>query len=317
MPQGNIYVVRTRDTGLRLDQCVAKFVISATDSFSPRAQAQLFCQSGKVLVDGKTAKASYRVMPGETITILESSSPILLEIKEIPAMPSIRVVHEDADIVVVDKPAGLSMHPVRRGARGTLVDWIEAKYPEMLTVGENPLRPGIVHRLDKETSGLVVLCRKQVVFEALKTLFQSRKVTKKYQALVFGQMKPKSGSISLALGRVRGSIRRATPLPKRRIAGALRESVTQYRLLTSYPQYSLLSVEPKTGRTHQIRVHLSSIGHSVVGDVLYGSKKERKIAQTIPHQLLHASRIAFRLGDRNYSFSSPLPEHFQEFLYRL
>lgn len=149
---------------------------------------------------------------------------------------------------------------------------------------------------------------------ALKKLFQERKIQKEYLALVYGTVESPSGIINKPLGRVKGSIRRGIPEGKREFAGELREAETEYVLHTRYPQYDLLSVKPKTGRTHQIRVHLASLGHPIVGDKLYRFKEHRKDPLLPPFQLLHAENLRFSLFGKKYRFEAPLPDYFQDTL---
>lgn len=313
MEQQKELIVKRKYNGWRLDRLLIE-VFSVLGPDTPkRSIVQGLIQDGLVLVNERAVRSSYRVKPGERIlyripavSTAQVASPLTL--------PDIPIVYEDARLLVLDKPAGLAMHPSHAGQRGTLTDWVTAHYPRMKQVGGNPLRPGMVHRLDKETSGLVVLAKTKRSFEALKSLFLTRRVTKQYTALVHGAVKEKKGRIQAPIGRVHGSLRRGIKLKKRKFSGDLRESLTEYELSTSYPQYSLLSVKPKTGRTHQIRVHLSSIEHPVVGDRLYSYKKHRQDPLNPPHQLLHASELAFTLSEKEHRFVSPLPSYFSRIL---
>lgn len=275
-----------------------------------RKEIQTRIESGNILLNKMQVRPSRMVKPGDLVTILE----IKMEHSEKASLPTgIEVLFENESFLVLEKPAGISMHPAREGQYGTLAHWILAKYPKIAHVGDSPLRPGIVHRLDKETSGLVLVAKNQSAFLALKTLFAKRQVEKGYRALVYGVLKVASGTIALPLGRVAGGVRRGTPVKKRAFSGQLREAVTEYLLHTAYPQFSLLSIKPKTGRTHQIRVHLSAIGHPVVGDRLYAFKMHKK-GLFPEHQLLHAEKIQFELFGQTYDFHSSLPARFRQFL---
>jgi len=213
-----------------------------------------------------------------------------------------KILYEDKDIIAVDKPAGMLVHGIYHKGEAkhdeeTLVDWIIKRYPEIKDVGDAPVgaqalqaqRAGIVHRLDRETSGVMVIARTQEAFAYLKNLFQTRTIQKTYQTLVWGRFKSATGVINKPISIIDGSVKRTVFKGK-----MSREAVTEYRVVGEYEfegePLALLEVSPKTGRTHQIRVHLSSEGHSVVGDKLYGKKG------TLPgleRQFLHAQQIAF------------------------
>jgi 23S rRNA pseudouridine1911/1915/1917 synthase len=206
-----------------------------------------------------------------------------------------KVLYEDKDLLLVDKPAGWLVHGVYHKGEAkhneeTLVDWIANKYPEIKDIGDVPAqRGGIVHRLDRETSGVMVIARTQESFVYLKKLFQTRDIHKTYQALVWGNLKNDSGVIDKPISIIDGSVKRTVFKGK-----MSREAVTEYKVLGRYvgegEPLTLVEVSPKTGRTHQIRVHFSSMGHSVVGDKLYG--KKGSIAG-LERQFLHAYKIEF------------------------
>ena len=197
----------------------------------------------------------------------------------------------------------------------TLVDWLLKEFPEVKNVGD-PLtragqvfRPGIVHRLDKTTSGVMVIARTQEAFNELKKLFQEHKIVKKYTALVRGAVLQKSGAITLPLLKSKSSVK----YPKRRIAKKDEEgktAETHWRVIKNFGDYALLEVEPKTGRTHQIRVHLAATGHPIVGDKIYGKDKKSILSRPF----LHASSLKFSLFGAAYQFENPLPSDLQEFL---
>ena len=221
----------------------------------------------------------------------------------------IPIIYQDNDIVAVNKPAGIAVHKGVADKGETLADWLAEKFPEMKNVGdESKLRPGIVHRLDKDTSGVLIVARNQNAFESLKTQFsapslkllkegrdlayggQSKKIIKKYLALVEGNLKTDKGAIDLPIGRSQSDFRKKLASSVAR--GELREAVTEYKVLEKFPNYTLVEAYPKTGRTHQIRVHFKAIGHPIVCDSLYGGKR-----MTCPYGLkrhfLHANFLEF------------------------
>ncbi len=223
------------------------------------------------------------------------------------------IIFENEDFVVIDKPAGLMVHAARisskrrsavmREAEPTLVDWLLARYPEIKKVGDDPaLRPGIVHRLDKATSGVMLIARTQTSFEQLKKLFQEHRMQKTYFAVAWGVPVKKRGIIDAPIGIKNGSLKRSVHSSK-----MAKAAITEYSVVKAMGDRALLKVTPKTGRTHQIRVHLASIGHPIVGDALYGKKTEAGAGRL----MLHAGGIAFEGGAGNrFEFESPLPANF-------
>ncbi|MFA4999694.1 MAG: RluA family pseudouridine synthase [Parcubacteria group bacterium] len=226
------------------------------------------------------------------------------------------VIYESANYVVVNKPAGVLMHGVKVKGGGireelTFVDWAMGKYPEIKKVGDDPeTRPGIVHRIDKETSGVVIIARNQKYFEYLKSLFDKKRMAKKYIALVYGEVKNDKGVIEKPIGIKSGTI-------KRTIHGGkmVKNAKTEYKVIKRYDGYTLLEAYPKTGRTHQIRVHLASIGHPIVGDCLYGGKKEKRSPLEASRQFLHAAEIQFESKPGELvTFTAPLPDELTKVL---
>lgn len=221
------------------------------------------------------------------------------------------LIYKHPDFLVIDKPTGLSVHR-GAGVKGrTLADWLVAHYPEVKTVGDDPReRPGIVHRLDKDTSGVIVAARNKNAFESLKRLFKERQIEKTYLALVLGMPAKRSGSIDSPIGRLAANpVKRGTG-PRTR---GVRSAKTEYRILERIGNFSLLAVKPKTGRTHQIRVHLASIGHPVAGDRIYGGTKATDPGTG--RQFLHAWRLAFSYPEgRRWQFEAALPQDLQSSL---
>jgi 23S rRNA pseudouridine1911/1915/1917 synthase len=314
-----ILVATTHHAGRRLDH----FLVSQLPDSSRSRIQQLIAQE-KVLVEGKSAKASLLLRGGERIEIVgEVERPPLRAIaEEIP----LDVIYEDDDLAVVNKPSGMMVH-AGAGAtdddrnRGTLVNALLHRFGVLSGVG-GELRPGIVHRLDKETSGLIVVAKNDAAHRKLSAEFSGRKVKKTYIALVHGSLKNDKGTISSPISR--DAIRRIR-MTTRRSGG--REAISKYvverRIESDFGKFTLLKVKIETGRTHQIRVHMASLGHAVVGDALYGAPREirGKSGPTISlsRNFLHSAELEFghpRSGEL-LSFSSPVPEPLMEFLRRL
>ncbi len=230
-----------------------------------------------------------------------------------------KIIYESKKFIVVDKPAGLLVHPTAISGDPTLVDWVLKKYPEIKSVGDNPeIRPGIVHRLDKDTSGVILIARNQNYFEYLKKLFQTRLMKKTYLALVYGKLEPKTGTIEKPIAIKSGTVKRTVWMKKSKDA---KEAITEYEVLKYFkaardlPYFSFLKAVPKTGRTHQIRIHLASIGHPIVGDSLYG-KKENPFG--LKRQFLHAESLEFNTAEgRRIKIEAELPEELKSVISKL
>lgn len=240
----------------------------------------------------------------------------------------IQVLLEKDDWVVLNKPAGLVVHADGRTTESTLVDWLLEQYPELAGVGESMFvkngdmeveiaRPGIVHRLDRDTSGVMVVARNQAAFDIMKKKFQEREINKTYLAFVYGQPKEDEGTVDAPIGRSPKDFRRWSAQPGAR--GMLREAVTDWRILArlgnvSHEGFSLMEFQPHTGRTHQIRVHAKYMHHPIVSDPLYAGK--RKPALVFKRQALHARRITFAWGGEEVIAEAPLPADFEMALRR-
>ena len=234
------------------------------------------------------------------------------------------IIHEDADLLVLDKPSGLLVHPTDRNEPDTLVAWLLVHCPMIANVGDDPRRPGIVHRLDRDVSGLMVVAKTPAAFAHLKQQFQDRTVGKEYAALAYGHFAQPEGVIRLPIGRSRQGKFVAHPT----VAGEAfahddREAITRYRMVRAVGPHSLLDVTIDTGRTHQIRAHLSAIGHPIVGDPLYRPRKpflrffsrRVKVDHTIGRPFLHARSLRFTAPNGAPSaFTSPLPPKLQAYL---
>jgi len=312
----------SEDAGQRLDQFLAAHLDVS------RARVQQLILEGKILVDGQLAKASLKLRGDEHITVTGPAvrPPLKAIAEEIP----LEVVYEDDDLAVIDKPAGMMVH-AGAGAtedarnRGTLVNALLHHFSKLSGVG-GETRPGIVHRLDKETSGLIVVAKNDEAHRRLQEQFSRREVKKKYIALVQGWLKKDSGTVSASITRDR--IRR-TRMTTRQSGG--REAVSHYKVLrridSAFGKFTLVEIKIDTGRTHQIRVHMASLGHPVVGDTLYGAARELrrsrgcvkpgvKSALSLPRNFLHAAELQLTHPQTKapIALSSPLPGELQAFL---
>ena len=231
-----------------------------------------------------------------------------------------KIIFENQEFIVIDKPAGLAVHSGVGTKKNTLVDFLLENFPEIALVGDDPeVRPGIVHRLDKETSGVMIVARNQKTFEYLKNLFKNRQIEKKYLALVHGKLKEKEGKIEGEMGRSKKDFRKQALVRGKISVRKERYSLSHFKVKKEFEKYSLLEVFPKTGRMHQIRVHLHSISHPIVGDKKYTFKQylpRRQAGKKIfaPRMFLHANSISFTGPDnQKYFFESESPQEFEKF----
>ena len=281
--------------GERLDRFVASL-----PGVGSRTAAERLLASGAVQVDGAVRPKSHRLEGGEEVAVdLASAEPVAAAA---PA-PELRIAYEDDHLLVVDKPAGLVVHPAAGHASGTLVQALAGR-----SAGGDPERPGIVHRLDRDTSGLLVVARTEQAYEALRTLVRHRGLEREYLALVRGRPRSRTGRIEAPIGRDRRDPTRRsldTDLPK--------DAVTHFELVELLDERALLRVRLETGRTHQIRVHLAAIGLPVVGDLVYGTPEPG-----LRRQFLHAARLAFDhpVTAARVDVESPLPRDLETALAR-
>ena len=319
-PSSQALKVPSEAAGRRLDQWLATQMPDAS-----RVRIQQLIEQKKILVNGSLLKSSSRLRGGETIEItgVVTLPPLKAFAEDIP----LDIVYEDDSIVVVNKSAGMSVHAGsgkdEAGNKGTLVNALLHRFNQLSQVG-GELRPGIVHRLDKGTSGLLVVAKTDKVHRKLARQFSRRETQKTYIALVHGWMPQPAGTISTPISR--DAVRRAR-MTTRRSQG--REAVTHWKTLKQidgpYGKLSLLEVRIETGRTHQIRVHLSSIGHPVVGDTLYGAPRDLPPRQvkvksaTLGRNFLHAAAIQFKhpVTDTPLRFAQPLPVELELFLQQI
>jgi 23S rRNA pseudouridine1911/1915/1917 synthase len=287
-----------QDDGPRLDKFLAKAVPDLSRSYIQKLLA-----AGQITVNNELPKASYSVQSGDQIVVrVPPPQPIDVQPEPIP----LKIAYEDADIIVVEKPAGMVVHPSHSHNSGTLVNALLAHCRKLSGIG-GALRPGIVHRLDKDTSGLIAVAKNDQAHRYLQQQFRTRHVTKAYLALVEGQVSAPSGVIDAAIGR--------DPRERKRMAVVRdgRDAVTEYQVLEHFAQHTLIEAHPITGRTHQIRIHCASIGHPIVGDRVYGYRKQRL---PLKRHFLHAARIAFNLpsSGARLELHSELPEELERVL---
>lgn len=271
-----------------------------------RAEVQRWIKDGRVTLGSRSLKASYRVQEGDTVTA--EIPPIADYTVAAEAIP-LDIVYEDADVIVINKAAGMVVHPAAGNWHGTLVNAVLHHCPDLEGVG-GAGRPGIVHRLDKDTSGLILVAKNDRAQRSLQAQFKARAVHKTYLALAHGRMTPQRGRIEAAIGRDPRQRKRMAVVP----ASLGRAAVTEYDVIAYYGNCTYLSCHPLTGRTHQIRVHLAYVHHPLVGDEVYGGG--RRLALRVPRQFLHAAGLRFRLPatQEEMTFTAPLPADLQAVL---
>jgi 23S rRNA pseudouridine1911/1915/1917 synthase len=296
------FIITNEHAGSRLDH-----FLSAEIARLSRARIQTLIKSGHILLNGAQAKSGAKIKNGDCITVDEPpAEPVTTTAEEIP----LDVLHEDEDLVVINKPAGLVVHPAAGNWSHTLVNALLHHCPSLSGIGGEQ-RPGIVHRLDKETSGCIVIAKNDSAHQSLLRQFAGRKVLKIYLALVAGILKTKSGVIENAIGR--------HPVHRKRMAvvdaARGRNAKTDYRVLQEVSGNSLVECTLHTGRTHQIRVHLKHLGHPLLGDKLYDPKR----ADAFPRQMLHAWKLGFfhpRTGQW-MEFEAPVPEDMENLEFKI
>ncbi len=318
------YTVQPEAAGQRLDAWLTMQLENVS-----RSRVQMLLSQNKVLVDGKAAKASYKLRGSEAIEVLGDPAPPPL--RAIAEKIPLEIIYEDDDLSVVNKPAGMMVH-AGSGAtedarnRGTLVNALLHHYRQLSSAG-GELRPGIVHRLDKQTSGLILVARNDATHLKLAEMFSRRQIRKTYIALVHGHLKQDTGTINAAISR---DLLRRTRMTTRRTTGG-RTAISHYEVMerveSRFGKFTLVRVRIETGRTHQIRVHMASIGHPVVGDTLYGapariaapSRGKEAESVALHRNFLHAAELAFahpRTG-KLLELSAPIPEELKKFLAQL
>ncbi|MEK7619955.1 MAG: RluA family pseudouridine synthase [Patescibacteria group bacterium] len=292
--------------GERLD----KYLTDAMEA--SRSQIQRLIKQGGITLNGKSVKTGEMLSTGDTIFYPEVE--LTVPVKD-GVTPILDVVYEDDDLLVINKPAGLLVHEALKDEhRVTVVDGLLERHPEIADVGDDPTRPGIVHRLDKDVSGLMVVAKTQPAFDALKLQFQNRTTKKEYLALVYGTLPKETDTISLKIARSKMKGR----MVARTGDQEGKDAITQYDVLERFSITTYVNVKILTGRTHQIRVHFQALGYPIVGDKLYKvhGMKFREIP--LGRLFLHSHRLTIRLMDgKEKSFVAPLPDELEEILGKL
>lgn len=307
-------IIAAKDQGQRIDKFLKKefFLYS-------RGEIIRKIKAGEVLINGKKIKPSCILEENDEIVLENFSKDV--DVSEINVASAnkdvaVDVIFENSDFAAINKPAGMQVHPGFLKENNTLVNGLLAKYPEIKKVhdegDESGMRPGIVHRLDKDTSGVLVVAKNQKTFDELKNKFKKREIQKIYLAIAEGILDDKEGKIEKAIAR--SSNYRKQVIARENTKTIVRQAETLYKVLEEHENFSLVEVMPKTGRMHQIRLHLSAIGHPVVGDRIYGKKDANNTLNKAKRQLLHAHILRFELFEKKYEFMASMPQDFKDFL---
>lgn len=282
--------------------------LSQIETGLSRARIQDLIRTGNIIVNGKPAKPSLSLQPGQEIGITVPP-PVDVELK--PEAIPLAVLFEDADLIVLNKPAGLVVHPAAGHASGTLVNALLAHCGDLAGIGGEK-RPGIVHRLDRDTTGVMVVAKNETSMRALVNQFRHRQVTKEYLALVWGHPNPPAGRTETLIGRNPNDRKKMCTRPT-----TGRPAITNYETAETFTDTALLRVRIETGRTHQIRVHMAFLGHPIIGDPHYGRPRRDLLPAPLPaRQMLHAARLRFTHPStgKDVVFEAPLPQDMRELL---
>ena len=289
------------DSGLRID----KYLSSVNEQLS-RSYIQKLLKSGLVLVDGKPVKASYQVDEGDVISL---DIPEAVEPEIEPEDMDLDILYEDQDVILVNKPKGMVVHPAAGHYSHTLVNGLMHHCKDQLSGINGVMRPGIVHRIDMDTTGVIIACKNDMAHNSIAAQLKEHSITRRYQAIVHGVLKDDAGTVEGPIGR--------HPTDRKKMSinyNNGKSAVTHYKVLKRFRQYTHVECRLETGRTHQIRVHMASIGHPLLGDLVYGPGKCP--IPGLQGQTLHAGVLGFihpRTGEY-MEFTAPLPEYFAKFL---
>ena len=296
------YIVNQEEKGKRLDT-----YIPSVDTDITRTSAQRLIEDGNILVNGKNAKVSYKIQENDKISV-EIPEPKQIELKaqNIP----IEIIYEDSDIIVVNKPKGMVVHPANGNPDGTLVNAIMAICKDSLSGIGGEIRPGIVHRIDKDTSGLLIVAKNDNAHVKMSEQIKNHEVKKTYIALVRGVFKENEATIDMPIGRS------TSDRKKMAVNKNGKNAITHIKVLKRFDKYTLLQVNIETGRTHQIRVHLSHIGYPIVGDYTYSNGKNEF---DVIGQCLHAQKLEFKhpITQKDMCLEAELPQYFKDILDKL
>lgn len=291
-------------------QRIDVFVASSIQQI-PRRKIQQAIKDGRIKLNDKVVLPKTKVKQKDTISIkmkIELVQPTLRPQANI----NIPIIEENEDFIVIDKPSGISVHPGDHQHKDTVTNWVLAHSPRTKNVGEDPLRPGIVHRLDKETSGVLIIAKNQKSYEYFKGLFSTREIEKIYHALCWGIFQKRSGQIQTLVGKSRTNpLKQATSANQQKLINP-KTALTSYQVVREKNKKSLIKAAPRTGRKHQIRIHLQSISHPIVGDKLYSTKEFKEENKLYQRLMLHAQEIRFKyLDGKSYVFNSEPPDEFR------
>lgn len=294
------FVVQPENEGIRIDHFLAQEASAHTRSFWQKR-----IEKGEVLVNGQPILKSVRLKKGDqVISYLPEPTPDAAQPEDIP----LDILYEDDDLLVVNKPKGMVVHPAPGNYAGTLVNGLLYHCKGRLSGINGVVRPGIVHRIDKDTSGLLMVAKNDYAHQFLAAQIQAHSFTREYEAVVYGRLKQKTGTVDAPIGRSKKDRKKMAVTYEH-----AKNALTHYMLLKEYRDFTHIRCRLETGRTHQIRVHMSYIGHPIAGDPLYGPQK---VIQSLQGQCLHAKKIGFiHPASKEYmEFDSPLPEYFTGFL---
>ncbi len=312
--EGYHYLVTAQEAGQRLDHFLKERLLSRLS----RRQIVLLIKERKILCNGRAVPKGTILCQEDRLYFQLSPAQQKGEILPDPEVP-LKILFEDPSFIVLDKAPGIPAHPLNMNEQGTVANGLVTRYPEMQGIGFSPREPGLVHRLDRDTSGVLLAARKGVAFERLRAQFEQGQVQKVYLSLVHGRLEPK-GEVDRPIGNKTRNSRSVTVVPEEGCSRRLRNlspAVTRYRTVRYFKNYSMVRLWMATGVRHQLRAHMAFLGHPVAGDLLYGGNYKGAVKGKQPsRQFLHAAEIAFFHPDdgRKLRFRCPLSQDFQDFM---